>query len=569
MLPQLAGQFNRFWSQQSGTQRLVFIVILALAFVLIPLFFVWASTPTYEVAFSNLTEEDAGKIVEQLSANNIPYKLRGVGTILVPSDQVYEVRLMMARQGLPHSGSVGFEIFSGNTLGMTEFSQRVNYQQAIEGELERTIGSLNAVQAVRVHIVIPEKTLLSSDQSPATASVTIMEKPGMSLDAAQVRAITHLVASSVEGLRPENVVVVDVHGNMLASGERAESGSLTAQTDTRRAAEMAAAAQLERKVQGILDKALGPNKSVVQASVILDWTQRETTRQSFDPTQSVVRSEQNIQEVYTTTNGSIEGVPGATTNLPPGGEASLGEGGGVAYNRSESVVNYEISQVQTHEIEAPGEIQRISLSVLVDGITDTQQIETLQSVIAAAAGIDEQRGDLIAVETLAFDHSFYENQVTEMEAAERQNLYFRIAEIAAGVILLALILWYVMRVLKNLRLASSEAWVPVMKPVSEMALPAGVAQYPSYSIGYDQLGAGVEGGMPHGLPAAGVTPQGLPVEAAPAPVPERKIPKIELPTLSPEYEQLQKTLDEVAENDPGSIAEAIQLWLAEDERRNG
>jgi len=567
MLNQLMQQFNRFWGQQSGTQRLVFILIVALALVLIPLFFVWASTPTYEVAFSGLTEEDAGQIVEQLSANNIPYKLRGVGTILVPSNQVYEVRLMMARQGLPSSGSVGFEIFSGNTLGMTEFSQRVNYQQAIEGELERTIGSLNAVQAVRVHIVIPEKTLLTSEQSPATASVTIMEKPGMSLDAAQVRAITHLVASSVEGLQPENVVVVDVHGNMLASGEGMESGSLTAQTDTRRAAEAAASSQLERKVQGILDKALGPNKSVVQASVVLDWTQRETTRQTYDPTQSVVRSEQNIQEVYTTTNGSIEGVPGATTNLPPGGEASLTGGGGVAYNRTESVVNYEITQVQTHEIEAPGEIQRISLSVLVDGITDTQKLEALQSVIAAAAGIDEQRGDTIAVQALAFDRTYVETQIAEMEAAERENLYFRIGEIAAGVILIALILWYVMRVLKNLKLASAEAWVPVMKPVSEMALPSGVGQAPSYSITYDQLGMGTEG-MPQGVPGAGYTPQGLPSET-PTPAPERKMPKIELPTLSPEYEQLQKTLDEVAESDPASIAEAIQLWLAEDERRNG
>jgi flagellar M-ring protein FliF len=260
-------------------------------------------------------------------------------------------------------------------------------------------------------------------------------------------------------------------------------------------------------------------------------------------------------------------VPGATTNLPPGGEAALTGGGGVAYNRTESVVNYEITQVQTHEIEAPGEIQRISLSVLVDGITDTQKLEALQSVIAAAAGIDEQRGDTIAVQALAFDRTYVETQIAEMEAAERQNLYFRIGEIAAGIILVALILWYVMRVLKNLKLASAEAWVPVMKPVSEMALPAGIGQVPSYSIGYDQLGMGTEG-VPQGVPGAGFTPQGLPAET-PAPSPERKMPKIELPTLSPEYEQLQRTLDEVAESDPASIAEAIQIWLAEDERRNG
>lgn len=561
MFNQLTAQFSRFWSQQTGSQRLVLILLVGLALVLVPLFLVWATTPSYEVAFAGLSEADAGQIVEQLNANNIPYKLRGSGTILVPSDQVYEVRLMMAREGLPQGGTVGFEIFSGNTLGMTEFSQRVNYQQAIEGELERTIGSMNAVEAVRVHIVIPEKTLLASEQSPATASVTVMEKAGLKLDASQVRAITHLVASSVEGLRPENVVVVDVNGNMLASGESGDGSSLTAETDTRRAAELAAANQVEKKVQDILDKALGPNKSVVQANVSLDWTQRETTKQSFDPAESVVRSQQDVREVYTTTSGSLEGVPGATTNLPPGGDASLSSGGGVAYTRTESTVNYEITQIQTHEVEAPGEIQRISLSVLVDGITDTQQLATLQSVIAAAAGIDNERGDVIAVESLAFDRTYYETQSAEIESAERQGLYFRIGEIVAAVLILGLVLWYVMRVLKNLKLTSSESWTPVMKPVAEMALPGGGR------AGFMGVDRSLEGGdmTRGGLPAGAGLPEGFAMQ----PPPERKMPKIELPTLSPEYEQLQNTLDDVADSDPSSIAEAIQLWLAEDERRNG
>ncbi|MFZ5808680.1 MAG: flagellar basal-body MS-ring/collar protein FliF [Chloroflexota bacterium] len=563
MFNQLQAQFSRFWGQQTGSQRFVLILLVGLALVLVPLFLVWATTPSYEVAFAGLSEADAGQIVEQLNANNIPYKLRGSGTILVPSDQVYDVRLMMARQGLPQGGSVGFEIFSGNTLGMTEFSQRVNYQQAIEGELERTIGSMSAVEAVRVHIVIPEKTLLASEQSPATASVTVMEKPGMSLDASQVRAITHLVASSVEGLKAENVVVVDVNGNMLAAGDSGDGSSLSAETDTRRAAEQAAANQVEKKVKDILDKALGPNKSVVQANVVLDWTQRETTKQSFDPAESVVRSQQDVQEVYTTTSGSIEGVPGATTNLPPGGEASLSGGGAVAYTRTESTVNYEITQIQTHEIEAPGEIQRISLSVLVDGITDTQQLATLQSVIAAAAGIDNQRGDMVAVESLAFDRTYYESQAVEIESAEKTNLYFRIGEIVAAVLILAVVFWYVMRVLKNLRLASSEAWTPVMKPVADMALPGGAGRA-AYQIGFDRTAGGMDMAGA-GLPAGTGLPEGMPMQ----PPPERKMPKIELPTLSPEYEQLQNTLDEVADGDPSSIAEAIQLWLAEDERRNG
>ncbi len=564
MFRSLQQQFSRFWSQQSATQRFVFIVLVILALVLIPLFVVWATTPTYEVAFSGLSEADAGQIVEQLNSDNIPYKLRGSGTILVPSNQVYEVRLKMARQGLPQGGTVGFEIFNGNTLGMTEFSQRVNYQQAIEGELERTIGSLSAVQAVRVHIVIPEKTLLSSEQSPTTASVTIMEKPGMSLDSAQVRAITHLVASSVEGLKPENVVVVDVNGNMLASGEGSDQNNLTAQTDTRRAAELAAADQIKKKVQDILDKALGPNKSVVQANVTLDWTQRETSRQSYDPQQSVVRSAQDVKEVYTTTNGSIEGIPGATTNLPPAGSSSLSANNGIAYTRTESTLNYEVTQVQTHEIQSPGDIQRISLSVLVDGITDTQQLQTLQSVIAAAAGIDTNRGDNLAVQSLAFDRSYYQSRVAEIQKAEKQSMIYRYAEIGGAVLIFALLLWYVMRVLKNLKLTSSAAWTPIMRPVSEMALPM-----PGTTTGYT---AGLNQPAPNLLQnhvetsTAGSESLNQLTQAIEN---KKKIPKIELPTISPEFEQLQKTLDDLVDSDPTSIAEAIQLWLAEDEKRHG
>ncbi len=560
----LQQQFSRFWSQQSGTQRLILIILVILAVVLIPLFVVWATTPTYEVAFSGLSEADAGQIVEQLNSDNTPYKLRGSGTIMVPSNQVYEVRLKMARQGLPEGGTVGFEIFNGNTLGMTEFSQRVNYQQAIEGELERTIGSLSAVQAVRVHIVIPEKSILSSEQSPTTASVTIMEKPGMSIDGSQVRAITHLVASSVEGLKPENVVVVDVNGNMLASGEGSDQSNLTTQTDSRRTAELSAADQIKKKVQDILDKALGPNKSVVQADVSMDWTQRETSRQSYDPDQSVIRSAQDVKEVYTTTNGSLEGVPGATTNLPPAGTSTESGSNGLSYTRTESTINYEVTEVQTHEVQVPGDIQRISLSVLVDGITDTQQLETLQSVIAAAAGIDTNRGDNLAVQSLAFDRSYYQNQMTEVQKAEKQNMYFRYGEIGVAILVFALLFWYILRVLKNLRLTSMTAWTPIMRPVSEMALPMAGTQ------SKNSAGAGAPPANLLQNHAASVAPESQSLNQLTQAIEnKKKIPKIELPTISPEFEQLQKTLDDVVDSDPTSIAEAIQLWLADDEKQHG
>jgi flagellar M-ring protein FliF len=175
-------QVSSFWQKQNRSQRITMIVLVVALAVIIPVLIIWATTPTYVVAFSGLSEADAGQITQQLDTNKTPYKLRDAGTIMVPANSVYEVRLQMARDGLPASSTVGFEIFSGNTFGMTDFTEKVNYQRALEGELERTIGSLSAIQGVRVHIVTPEKTLLSSDQAPTTASITIQPKMGQTLD---------------------------------------------------------------------------------------------------------------------------------------------------------------------------------------------------------------------------------------------------------------------------------------------------------------------------------------------------------------------------------------------------
>ncbi len=562
MLAQVSQQFAGFWKQQSKTSRAVFIVLVALGMVLIPLFLVWAQTPSYEVAFSGLSETDAGQIVTKLQDDGIKYKLQGTGTILVPSDQVYEVRISMAEAGLPETSTVGFEVFSGNTLGMTEFTQRINYQQALEGELERTIGSLSSVAAVRVHIVMPEDTLLASQKAPTTASVTIKEKAGTKLDSSQVSAITHLLASSVEGLNPENVVVVDINGNMYTSGE--SNGSTTmAQTDTRRAAEAAAANEVKNKVQTLLDSALGPNKSIVQANVTLDWTERQTVTQSVDPDKTAVLSSQNVVEVYTTTNGTVEGVPGATSNLPPAASGVDSSNTGIEYARNETTNNFEVTKIESHEVFSPGAVNRISLSVLVDGITDDAQLTTLKSVIAAAAGIDEARGDTFAVESLAFDRTYSEAQTADLASSQKTDLYIKIGEgVAAGLVVLAL-LWYVQRLLANLRLASTEAWTPVMKPVSELGLPTPGIR-PQIQGGMSSSAAQLESSI---AGKAGAQIEGEIRQKAQAAM--KPMPKIELPSISPEYEQLQKTIEGIAEDDPASLAEAIQLWLGEDEKHNG
>jgi flagellar M-ring protein FliF len=528
-------QFSTFWQKQNRSQRITMLVLIVALLIIIPVLVIWATTPTYAVAFSGLSEADAGQITQQLDTNKTSYKLRDAGTIMVPTNLVYEVRLQMARAGLPASSTVGFEIFSGNTFGMTDFTQKVNYQRALEGELERTIGSLSAVQGVRVHIVTPEKTLLTSDQAPTTASITIQPKMGQTLDQGQVQSITHLVASSVEGLKPENVVMVDTNGNMLAngSGDNA-SGSTSGQLDSQRAAEQLAASQVQKKIQTMLDSALGPNRSVVQASVMMDWTQKDVTSQSFNPTPSAVRSSAKVSETYTT-NGTAGGIPGASSNLPtPVATVAAGTGTG-NYSRTDETINYEISQSQTHEVIAPGTVQRVSLSVLVDGVTDAKQLATIKTAVSAAAGIDTTRGDVVTVDTMTFDRTYQTQQVSDLAQSQKTDLYIKIGEGVAAALLVGAILLFIGRALKQLRNQASEAWVPVMKSVSDAALGAGP---------YNPM---IEAG-----------------QTAVSKADVEKVMNIAQPAINPEEEQMQRALTRMAEESPASVAEIIQIWLNEE-----
>jgi flagellar M-ring protein FliF len=534
-------QFQAFWNRQKTSQKVTLITLVLAAAILIPILVTWATKTTYAVAFSGLSESDAGAIVEELTTQGVPYKLDGSSTILVPSDQVYNVRLKMASAGLPQTGTtVGYELFDTSSLGMTEFTQKVNYQRAVQGELERTIGSLNAIEAVSVHIVVPEKTLLSSTQQEPTASIMVKTKSGTALDAGQVRAITHLVAASIEGLKSENVVVVDSDGNMLASGATTGSDAAAAAvTDSRRTAELAASKDIQYKAQQMLDSVLGPDKAIVQANVTLDWTQREITSQTFDPTPSAIRSSSISSETYTTNGTTTGGVPGATSNLPTPVATATGGTGSTNYQKTDTTTNYELASTQSHELIEPGQIKQISVSVLVDSITDPTQLNVLKNAVSAAVGIDSERGDSLSVESIVFDRTFYTDQVAEMEAASKISMYIKYGEIGGAVLLFVILLLYVQKLLKNLKLASNDAWVPVMKNVSDNALRA------------PQMAPMISPTIPVPQMATIATPVVMPV-------PKQKI--------SPEDEQIQKVMTRLSEDSPASVAEIIQLWLAEDEK---
>jgi len=537
MLTTLQQQLSAFWKGQQVTQKITMIVLIVAALIIVPSLIVWAASPSYSVAFSGLSESDAGEIVQHLDESNIPYKIKNSGTIMVPSDQVYEARLKMATDGLPQSSTVGFEIFSGTTLGMTDFTQKVNYQRALEGELERTISDLDTVDAVRVHIVTPEKSLLSGDQAPTTASITIKPNSVNQLNSAQVRSITHLVASSVEGLQPDNVVVVDTNGNLLAqgTGTNGESASL-AQVDSHRAAEVIAAQDLQNKLQAILDSSLGPDKSIVQASVTLDWTQKETTSQTYEPSTDTIRSSQIVSEAYVLSDDTTAGIPGAEANLPGGEAAETGaEGTGTLYQHSEETINYEVNQTQSHEILTPGDIKRISLSVMVDGITDEAQIATIESVIAAAAGLDTTRGDVLAVESFDFDRSYYAQVEEDLAVSEKKGSYRMYGEIAAVIVALALVFWYIQRLFKKMKLMSDKSWTPVMKKVDELQLAGG--GIPANI----QSSAGLN---------AGVLNQGS--IASPAKMSPMNNPNI------------QSAVSKLSSENPENIANVIQSWISEE-----
>lgn len=559
MLNSFFQQVQEFWQNQSLTRKITLVTLLASALIVIIVFIAWSSQPSYSVLYSGLSEADAGEIVQALQDQSIPYKLRNSSTILVPSDQVYEVRLSMAREGLPGSSSVGFEVFNTNSLIMTEFTQQVNYQRALEGELERTIGSLDAIENVRVHIVTPEKTLLTEDQQLTTASVTLSEKKGKSLDANQVRAITYLISSSVEGLNPEDVVIVDAEGKLLAGGATDGNMALVTETDSHRSAELAAATEIEDKVKTMLDTVLGPNRSVVKANIIMDWTQRETTSQIFEPDQNILRSEQTVDETYTT-SGETGGIPGSDTNLPEEATVISDTGQLLDYARNEETKNYEITEVQQHEIVSPGQIQQVSLSVMVDGVDDEEQLATLRAAVIAAAGIDEEnRGDVLSVKSMMFDHTYEDTQTAEEQLDTRTQLYFKIAEIAIPVIVILAMLFFLWRLFKNLRLASSEAWTPIMRPVMEAALAAP-------TVGMDTQPLISPGSTIH-MPV--IEEQLEPVEELPEEIETHielpPLPEIKKPKITPEEEQLQRVLTRLAEESPATVAEIIQLWLNEDE----
>ena len=392
-------------------RRMWLLALLALGISAIPVLVMVGQEPNMTVLFSNLEEGDVQAILTRLEGQSIPYSLEAGGnTVMVPEGRVHELRLQMASEGLPDSSDVGFEIFDRSGLGIGDFVQKVNYRRALQGELARTISQMPGVRRTRVHLVIPERRLFSSDREPAQAAVVVTSKRGVTLNSSQVQGIVHLVASSVQGLDPSQVTVVDGRGQMLTHPETEGQAEMTgSQQKVQRALE----AGLEQRVQTMLDRVLGPNTSVVRVSAALDFRQVEVTEEQYDPDGQVIRSEQRSQEKVVGED-SPTGVPGARSNVP--GEESLTRGGGSKEaKRKSETINYEVNRKVSKIIEPSGTLQRLSVAVMIDGTYEPvvneetgettsryvprseEEMNQLTESIKKAVGFSAERGDQIEV----------------------------------------------------------------------------------------------------------------------------------------------------------------------------
>ncbi|PKQ08838.1 MAG: flagellar M-ring protein FliF [Alphaproteobacteria bacterium HGW-Alphaproteobacteria-12] len=366
--------------------------------------------------FADVGVDDAAKMVGELDTLQVPYELRGDGSMIyVPQDDVLRLRMVLAEKGLPAGGTVGYEIFdNADALGTTSFLQNINHLRALEGELARTIRSIDGIESARVHLVLPERELFSRDRREPTASI-VLKVSRASLGAQQVKAIQYLVSSAVDGLSPARVSIVDERGLLLASGAGDDSQSLLASSVEERRS--AYETRLRTHLENIVQRVVGADKARVEVTAQMDYNRITQTSDTFDPNGQVVRSTQTVEDNSNSADGAANDGVSVGNNLPNANLAGAGAetGSRQAANRSEETVNYEISRITKTEVLEPGRVKRLSVAVLVDGsyTTDaggstvytprpTQEIGKIQALVKSAMGFDERRGDQLEVVNLQF-----------------------------------------------------------------------------------------------------------------------------------------------------------------------
>ena len=498
------------------------------------------TTPQMTTLFTDLSVEDSSGIIKDLERQGIQFEIRNEGSIImVPKDKVTRLRMKLAEGGLPKGGGVGYEVFDkSDALGTTSFVQNINHLRALEGELARTIRAIDRIQAARVHLVLPERPLFSREAPEPSASIVVRVRG--SLEAQQIRAIRHLVASAVNGLKPQRVSIVDEAGSLLADG--AATDPEQAVGDERRTA---FEKRMRKQVEDIVSSVVGSGRARVQLSADFDFNKVTQTSDKFDPEGRVLRSSQTREEMSQTAdnNGQV-----TVNNELPGNQQNNGVAAKDQSKKTEETNNYEISRTTKTEVTEAGRVNRISVAVLVDGIytkndkgelayTDRtkEQLDRIATLVRSAIGFDQKRGDQVEVVNLRFADAPSTAPIAEpsgflgmLQFTKDDVMYF--VELGVMMLLGLVVMFMVIRPLVKRILASDEVAAAI----------SGVLTGPAAS---DET-----------APAAGSQPL-LPSGAASA---------IDVATIQGQvHAQSVHRVGELAERNPNETVAIIRQWLTE------
>ncbi len=409
-----ANQLLEIWSRLQWSQRLTIFFFGLLGLVLIGSVVYFMNRLDYQTLYRDLDPEDAQAIAAKLEEQKKDFLVQGTSILVAaPESEIDKLRLEIAGSGLGRSGRVGYEIFDKNQFGMTDFTEQINLQRALEGELSRTVSSLSEISRARVHIVLPKDSIFEEDREAAKASVVVQLKKGSELSKSGIAGIKGVVAGAVPGLRTHNVSIVDDEGRLLS--QSIESGD-AAQSEIESGIREQLEKEMAGKVVSILEPLVGKGKVHANASIDLDFNTTEQTEETFNPNPPVILSQQRIEE-RAGSSALTSGIPGTQSNLdgaPPQNLSPIPE-----RVRQSEVTNYEVNKLVRHTIQPKGTIQRLSVAVILDHKTifkktedgevistveprSQEDIEAYRDLVHAAVGYNEQRGDVVTIENVAF-----------------------------------------------------------------------------------------------------------------------------------------------------------------------
>ena len=410
-LENLKAKTLQLWNDSSASQRIMVGGLGATVVLIFFLMLYWIGRPEYAVLYDRLGPEDASRVTSMLQAGNEPYRLEDNGqTILVPADRVHELRLRVVGEGALRGSGLGFELFDDVKLGQTDFIQRINYQRALQGELARTISEFPEVESARIHLVIPHRSLFIEEQSPPSGAVILAMKQGARLDSRQVQSVVNLVTSSVEGLTPDYITVSDTTGRVLYQPR--SSDTFDGLTSTQLEYKLQLEQSLERRIDQMLVPLYGHGQVIAKVNTELDFSQRTIRKELFDPDSVVVRSEQKSDEASVGRSNLEAGVPDPQFQ----GDGFAGQGTLQESTRSSSTTNFEINREEQQIIMPIGQLQRMSVAVIVDGTytpapdggglvfapRSAEELLRVEQLVRNAIGFDGARGDSVEVSSISF-----------------------------------------------------------------------------------------------------------------------------------------------------------------------